>query len=79
MQCCELDECDFWQCEINQYADCDDFLDDTDPNTPWLSRITGHEKGALVQLMPIEQVSNILEETATRMSHSHFKTNLLTG
>lgn len=58
LQCCELDECDFWQCEIFEYADREDFLDDTDPDTPWLSRITRHEKGALIQLMPYEHINN---------------------
>jgi putative phage-type endonuclease len=58
LQCCELDECDFWQCEIFEYADQADFLDDTDSSNSWLSRATGHEKGALIQLMPIEHLAN---------------------
>lgn len=58
LECCELDECDFWQCEIFEYGDREDFLDDTDPDHPWLSRQTGHEKGALIQLMPYDQVNN---------------------
>lgn len=58
LQCCDLDECDFWQCEVNEYADKDDFLDDTDPEHPWLSRQHGHEKGAVIQLMPIDQINN---------------------
>lgn len=58
LQCCDLDECDFWQCEIFEYADKEDFLEDTDSQHPWLSRQTGHEKGAVIQLMPYEQVNN---------------------
>jgi putative phage-type endonuclease len=58
LQCCELDECDFWQCEVDEYTDKEDFLQDTDPNHPWLSRQTGHEKGAVIQLLAYEQLNN---------------------
>lgn len=58
LQCCELDECDFWQCEIVEYPSKDDFLDDCDPTHPWLSRQTCHEKGAVIQLLPHDQVNN---------------------
>lgn len=58
LQCCELDECDFWQCKVFEYADKEDFLDDTNPDYPWLSRQTGHEKGAVIQLMPCAQVDD---------------------
>jgi hypothetical protein len=73
LQCCELDECDFWQCSIFEYSDKDDFLDDTDPNTPWLSRQTGHEKGALIQLLPFDQVNNRSMEYKNRIwNHAKF-------
>jgi putative phage-type endonuclease len=58
LQCCELDECDFWQCEISEYMDKDDFLSDTDAIHPWLSKETGHEKGAVIQLMPIDKIND---------------------
>ena len=58
LQCCELDFCDFWQCEIHQFPDREDFIEDTDPVYPWLSRQTGHEKGLIIQIMPIDQVNN---------------------
>lgn len=58
LQCCELDECDFWQSEIWEYPDKEDFLADTDKNHPWLSKQTGHEKGVVIQLLPIEHVNN---------------------
>ncbi|VBB17975.1 YqaJ-like viral recombinase [Yasminevirus sp. GU-2018] len=57
LQCCNLDECDFWQCEVFEYGDREDFMDDTDPEHPWLSRQTGHEKGAVIQLMPVNQIN----------------------
>ena len=58
LQCCDLDECDFWQCEISEYMDKDDFLSDTDTKHPWLSKQTGHEKGAVIQLMPIDKIND---------------------
>lgn len=58
LQSCSLNECDFWQCEIFEYADKEDFLEDTDPEQPWLSLQTGHEKGVLIQLLPIDQINN---------------------
>lgn len=64
LQCCELDECDFWQCDISEYADFNDFAADTDPSCPWLSKQTKQEKGALIQLLPVDQVDNEL------MSHN---------
>ena len=60
LQCCELDECDFWQCEISEYIDRDEFLDDTDMDYPWISNSTKHEKGAVIQLMPIERLAEPL-------------------
>ncbi len=67
LQCCELEECDFWQCEISEYCDKDDFLEDTDTICPWLSRQTGHEKGAVIQLMPYEQLNNKTMEYKDRI------------
>jgi putative phage-type endonuclease len=67
LQCCELDECDFWQCEIWEYADKEDFIGDTDTTHPWLSRQTGHEKGVVIQLMPYEQLNNKTMEYKDRI------------
>jgi len=60
LQCCDLDECDFWQCEISEYMDRDEFMDDTDSDYPWISRSAKHEKGAVIQLMPIERLNEPL-------------------
>ena len=56
LECCDLDECDFWQCKIVEYEDYEDFLDDTDPKYPWLSASTNQEKGALIQIMPYDKL-----------------------
>ena len=67
LQCCELDQCDFWQCEIKEYADKEDFLSDTDTNHPWLSRQHGHEKGVVIQLLPYDQINNLTMEYKDRI------------
>ena len=67
LQCCMLFECSFWQCEISEYADKEAFLDDTDITCPWLSRQTGHEKGAVIQLLPVDQVNNKTMEYKDRI------------
>jgi len=56
MQCCNLDECDFFQCNIKEYADRQTFLDDTDPTEPFRSKSTGFEKGVMIQLVPFGDV-----------------------
>jgi putative phage-type endonuclease len=58
LECCDLDECDFWQTEIWEYEDDDDFVEDTDPVHPWLSKTSKQEKGAVIQIMPIAELIN---------------------
>ena len=52
LECCDLDECDFWQCNIDEYASREEFNRDSDPYRPFLSRTSRMEKGALVQILP---------------------------
>lgn len=53
LECCDLDECDFWQCDIKEYENKDKFLEDTDPDLPDKSKYFGYEKGAVIQLLPL--------------------------
>lgn len=53
MQCCDLDSCDFWQCNIKEYKNRQDFIDDTDAHEPFRSKQTGFEKGVIIQLVPM--------------------------
>ena len=48
----ELDECDFLQCEIGEYESYEQFIEDSDPHIPTLSKETGLEKGCIIQLLP---------------------------
>ena len=66
LECCDLDECDFWQCSIGEYKSRDEFIEDTNPKQPFLSKTTKMEKGTLFQLLPFklpEEANNMtLEE-----------------
>lgn len=62
LECCDLDECDFWQCSIYEYSSRDEFLSDTSSKEPFRSKKTGYEKGCLIQLLPKEKMSTILSD-----------------
>jgi hypothetical protein len=59
LECCNLEECDFWQCSLYEYVCFEEFLDDTDKDEPYRSKKTGFEKGCLIQLLPIEKTKEM--------------------
>jgi hypothetical protein len=59
LQCCELDECDFWQCELTEYKSRDEFIKDTNPTEPWRSLKNNLEKGCVIQLIPKARLNEI--------------------
>ena len=61
LECCDLDECDFWQCEIQEYNDRNEFLDDTDPREPYKSIKHNLEKGCLIQLLPKDKYTEVIQ------------------
>ena len=69
LECCDLDECDFWQCRICEYKSRDDFIADTDSAEPFRSRKYGFEKGAVIQLLPHGRNLTTYDETV----HAHSK------
>jgi len=62
LQCCDLDECDFWQAQIEEYKSRYTFLADTNPDEPFRSIETGHEKGVLIQLLSHESLEACIED-----------------
>jgi putative phage-type endonuclease len=54
LECCNLDECDFVQCSIEEYKSREDFLNDSSPTKEYLSLKSGLEKGALIELVPLK-------------------------
>ncbi len=59
LQCCELDECDFWQCELSEYKSRNDFIKDTSVKEPWRSKKNNLEKGCVIQLIPKSRKKDI--------------------
>lgn len=57
LACCDLEECDFWQCKIEEYASREEFLEDTDETNKWQSKETQLEKGCLIQIIPKDKVT----------------------
>jgi putative phage-type endonuclease len=56
LECCELDECDFWQCNLQEYSSEVEFYEDTLIEEPFRSKKTGFEKGCLIQLLPSDKI-----------------------
>lgn len=52
-----MDECDFLQCKMEEYDSWEDFVKDTNPVIPGLSKNTNLEKGCLIQLLPKSMIS----------------------
>lgn len=61
LECCDLEECDFWQTEIREYESRQEFIQDTDPNEPFRSLKTKFEKGCVIQLLPRKHMNDIIE------------------
>lgn len=61
LECCELEECDFWQCELREYPNREMFLEDTSEKEPFRSIHTGFEKGVVIQLLPKDRMKEAEE------------------
>jgi len=59
LHCCDLDECDFWQCDLSEYETYEQFLEDTLEEEPFRSKQTGFEKGCVIQLLPLEKACKL--------------------
>lgn len=57
LECCDLEECDFWQCKIIEYSSKSEFITDTDPFFPYKSKKYGFEKGCVIQLLPKNKIN----------------------
>ncbi len=52
LECCNLDECDFIQCNIEEYKTREEWLEDTDPTCDYKTKKYGLERGIVIELMP---------------------------
>jgi hypothetical protein len=73
LECCNLEECDFWQCNIREYPNRTAFIEDTDPNEPFRSLETGYEKGCLIQLIPKKRINETLNGNYWKVVHEESK------
>lgn len=64
-----LTECDFLQCEINEYNSWEEYIEDTKNNFYGLSKKSGLEKGCLIQLLP----KLMINDADTKMCLYHGK------
>jgi putative phage-type endonuclease len=55
----KMDECDFLQCQIEEYDSWEDFVQDSNTNIVGLSKKTNLEKGCLIQLLPKKLIGTI--------------------
>ena len=62
LECCKLEECDFWQCKLDEYESRQEFINDTDEREPFRSLSFGREKGVLIQLLPLKSLQTINEK-----------------
>jgi putative phage-type endonuclease len=51
LECCNLDECDFIQCNIEEYKTREEWLEDTNPECDYKTKKYGLEKGVIIQLL----------------------------
>lgn len=73
LECCELEECDFWQCSIYEYQSRDEFVYDTDKNENFRSKLSTFEKGCLIQLLPCDKVRDPVEKIYLETLYEHAK------
>jgi len=62
LECCNLEECDFWQCDIREYNNREEFIKDTNLEEPFRSIKYGFEKGCLIQLIPKKRINDVLNK-----------------
>ena len=73
LECCNLEECDFWQCDIKLYKSREEFINDTDEDEPFRSKKFGFEKGCLLQLMPLNRSNEITNGKYWKVAHEDAK------
>ena len=54
LECLNLDECDFIQCNIERYRGREDWLEDTHPECDFRSEKYGNLRGIIIELIPLK-------------------------
>ena len=71
LECCDLDECDFWQCTLCEYSNWELFVNDTCISEPFRSKTTSFEKGCLIQLLPSDKIVSKKDPEYLKIVHEH--------
>ena len=54
LACCDLEECDFVQCNMEEYASKEEWDEDTNEECYYKSKKYGKERGVLVEFLPVD-------------------------
>ena len=73
LECCDLDECDFWQCKLCEYSSWDMFVEDTCKSEPFRSKTTSFEKGCLIQILPADKLVHRTHPDYLKIVHEYAK------
>ena len=68
LECCDLDECDFVQCNIEEYKNRQEWLDDTSEQFDFKSKKYGIERGVLLEILPAKLSEEDLEDGVVKLS-----------
>lgn len=68
LECCDLDECDFVQCNIEEYKTRADWIADTDPNCNFKSKKYGLERGVLIEMLPAKLTEEDYEDGKVKIT-----------
>lgn len=61
LECCDLDECDFIQCNIEEYSNRKEWLNDTSSECDYKSTKYGLERGVIIETLPAKLNENEYE------------------
>ncbi len=62
LECCDLDECDFTQCTIEEYINRQEYLDDTNQEKHFYSKRYNKYKGLIIEFLPRNLTVNDYDE-----------------
>jgi putative phage-type endonuclease len=71
LECCDLDECDFWQCGLEEYESREEYINDTNKKNPFISDKTGLERGCIIQLLPKNKTSKFINDEG-KINHDEY-------
>jgi putative phage-type endonuclease len=54
LRCCNLDECDFVQCNLEEYGSKEEWIEDTSDEHYYFGKKYGKERGVLIEFIPVD-------------------------